>query len=127
MANGGPNTNGGHFSLIMGPAHHLDGSYVIFGEIVKGIEVGGGAACVRLPFAARQAPTLCAQPSPAQACSIRGLAKYMLLARVPHLHGHRRAGRACVLFARQHVRLRWPPPLAPPAVQYLAVHAQYER
>ncbi|KXZ46929.1 hypothetical protein GPECTOR_39g423 [Gonium pectorale] len=39
MANSGPNTNGGHFSLIMGPAHHLDGSYTIFGEIVSGIEV----------------------------------------------------------------------------------------
>ncbi|GFR52440.1 hypothetical protein Agub_g15014 [Astrephomene gubernaculifera] len=39
MANGGPNTNGGHFSLIMGPAHHLDGSYTIFGEIVSGIQV----------------------------------------------------------------------------------------
>ncbi|GLI63752.1 hypothetical protein VaNZ11_006825 [Volvox africanus] len=38
MANGGPNTNGGHFSLIMGPAHHLDGSYTIFGEIVSGLE-----------------------------------------------------------------------------------------
>ncbi|EFJ49124.1 hypothetical protein VOLCADRAFT_74454 [Volvox carteri f. nagariensis] len=38
MANGGPNTNGGHFSMVMGPAHHLDGSYTIFGEIVSGIE-----------------------------------------------------------------------------------------
>ncbi|GIL61498.1 hypothetical protein Vafri_15930 [Volvox africanus] len=38
MANRGPNTNGGHFSLIMGPAHHLDGSYTIFGEIVSGLE-----------------------------------------------------------------------------------------
>ena len=39
MANGGPNTNGGHFSTIMGPAHHLDGSYTIFGEVVTGYEV----------------------------------------------------------------------------------------
>ncbi|GIL90435.1 hypothetical protein Vretifemale_18044 [Volvox reticuliferus] len=38
MANRGPNTNGGHFSLIMGPAHHLDGSYTIFGEIVSGLQ-----------------------------------------------------------------------------------------
>ncbi|PNW78007.1 hypothetical protein CHLRE_10g460600v5 [Chlamydomonas reinhardtii] len=38
MANGGPNTNGGHFSTIMGPAHHLDGSYTIFGEVVSGLE-----------------------------------------------------------------------------------------
>ncbi|GLC48773.1 hypothetical protein PLESTB_000146400 [Pleodorina starrii] len=38
MANSGRNTNGGHFSLVMGPAHHLDGSYTIFGEIVSGLE-----------------------------------------------------------------------------------------
>ncbi|KAG2433328.1 hypothetical protein HXX76_008394 [Chlamydomonas incerta] len=38
MANGGPNTNGGHYSTIMGPAHHLDGSYTIFGEVVSGLE-----------------------------------------------------------------------------------------
>ncbi len=40
MANSGPNTNGGHFSTV--PAHHLDGSYTIFGEVVSGIKVGAG-------------------------------------------------------------------------------------
>ncbi|KAG2487798.1 hypothetical protein HYH03_013642 [Edaphochlamys debaryana] len=39
MANSGPNTNGGHFSTTMGPAHHLDGSYTIFGEVVSGLEI----------------------------------------------------------------------------------------
>lgn len=38
-ANMGPNTNGGHFSLMMGPAHHLDGNYVIFGEAVTGHDI----------------------------------------------------------------------------------------
>lgn len=27
----GPNTNTAHFSIMMGPAHHLDGHYTIFG------------------------------------------------------------------------------------------------
>ena len=35
-ANGGANTNTGHFSILMAPAHHLDGSYTIFGELVAG-------------------------------------------------------------------------------------------
>lgn len=39
MANDGPNTNAGHFSIMMAPAPHLDGKYVVFGEIVQGIEV----------------------------------------------------------------------------------------
>lgn len=38
VANAGPNTNTGHFSIVMAPAPHLDGSYVIFGEVVDGIE-----------------------------------------------------------------------------------------
>ena len=32
MANAGPDTNTSHFSIMLGPAHHLDGSYTIFGE-----------------------------------------------------------------------------------------------
>lgn len=39
MANIGPDTNGSHFSIMMGPAPHLDGKYVIFGEVVGGWEV----------------------------------------------------------------------------------------
>lgn len=39
MANMGPNTNTAHFSIMMGPAPHLDGSYTIFGQVVAGLEV----------------------------------------------------------------------------------------
>ena len=39
MANGGPDTNTSHFSIMMAPAPHLDGSYTIFGELVAGWEV----------------------------------------------------------------------------------------
>jgi len=38
LANSGPNTNTGHFSIVMAPAPHLDGSYVIFGEIISGLD-----------------------------------------------------------------------------------------
>lgn len=39
MANMGHNTNTAHFSILMAPAPHLDGHYVIFGEVVSGFEV----------------------------------------------------------------------------------------
>ncbi|KAI8467349.1 MAG: cyclophilin-like domain-containing protein [Monoraphidium minutum] len=39
MANAGPNTNTAHFSIMLGPAHHLDGYYTIFGEVVTGLKV----------------------------------------------------------------------------------------
>lgn len=39
VANLGPDTTTSHFSIMMAPAHHLDGSYVIFGEVVEGFEV----------------------------------------------------------------------------------------
>mmetsp|Transcript_31020 Transcript_31020/g.68824 ORF Transcript_31020/g.68824 Transcript_31020/m.68824 type:complete len:370 (-) Transcript_31020:184-1293(-) len=39
MANAGPDTNDSHFSILMGPAPHLDGHYTIFGEVVSGFEV----------------------------------------------------------------------------------------
>ncbi|KAG2487802.1 hypothetical protein HYH03_013646 [Edaphochlamys debaryana] len=39
MAHTGPNTNGGHFSIMLGPAMHLNGVHEIFGEIVRGMEV----------------------------------------------------------------------------------------
>eukprot|EP00201_Polytomella_parva_P024185 CAMPEP_0175043418 /NCGR_PEP_ID=MMETSP0052_2-20121109/3178_1 /TAXON_ID=51329 ORGANISM="Polytomella parva, Strain SAG 63-3" /NCGR_SAMPLE_ID=MMETSP0052_2 /ASSEMBLY_ACC=CAM_ASM_000194 /LENGTH=490 /DNA_ID=CAMNT_0016306479 /DNA_START=707 /DNA_END=2179 /DNA_ORIENTATION=+ len=38
MANAGPNTNGGHFSIVVAPAPHLNGHYTIFGEVVSGLE-----------------------------------------------------------------------------------------
>jgi len=38
LANAGPNTNHGHFSIVMAPAPHLDGKYPIFGEVVSGID-----------------------------------------------------------------------------------------
>jgi peptidyl-prolyl isomerase D len=47
MANMGPDTNTAHFSIMIGPAPHLNGKYTIFGEVVSGIEVGAAAAvCV---------------------------------------------------------------------------------
>ena len=39
MANMGPDTNTNHFSIMMGPAPHLDGSYTIFGQVVTGFDV----------------------------------------------------------------------------------------
>ena len=36
-ANSGPNTNTGHFSILMAAAPHLDTKYVVFGEVVKGM------------------------------------------------------------------------------------------
>ena len=39
MANMGPDTNTAHFSIMMGPAHHLDGHYTIFGQVVTGFDV----------------------------------------------------------------------------------------
>ena len=35
-ANSGPDSNSGHFSVVVSPAPHLDGSYTIFGEVVAG-------------------------------------------------------------------------------------------
>ncbi|KAJ1637448.1 cyclophilin-like domain-containing protein [Pavlovales sp. CCMP2436] len=32
-ANSGPDSNTGHFSIVVAPAPHLDGSYTIFGEV----------------------------------------------------------------------------------------------
>lgn len=39
MANMGHDTNTSHFSILMGPAPHLDGSYTIFGEVIEGFDV----------------------------------------------------------------------------------------
>jgi peptidyl-prolyl isomerase D len=38
-ANSGPDTNSGHFSIVVAPAPHLDKSYTIFGEVTKGWDV----------------------------------------------------------------------------------------
>ena len=38
-ANSGPDTNSGHFSIVVSPAPHLDGGYTIFGEVVGGMDV----------------------------------------------------------------------------------------
>lgn len=37
-ANSGPDTNTGHFSIVVAPAPHLDGSYTVFGEVASGME-----------------------------------------------------------------------------------------
>ena len=38
-ANSGPDSNSGHFSIVVAPAPHLDGGYTIFGEVVAGWDV----------------------------------------------------------------------------------------
>jgi peptidyl-prolyl isomerase D len=37
-ANSGPNTNTGHFSIVVAPSPHLDTHYTIFGEVVSGFD-----------------------------------------------------------------------------------------
>ena len=39
MANWGPDSNTSHFSIMMNEAPHLNGAYVIFGEVVRGFEI----------------------------------------------------------------------------------------
>ena len=37
-ANSGPDSNSGHFSIVVSPAPHLDGGYTIFGEVTSGFD-----------------------------------------------------------------------------------------
>ena len=42
MANGGPHTNSAQFYITLGDRSYLDGDYIVFGEVVEGMEVVHG-------------------------------------------------------------------------------------
>lgn len=39
MANSGPHTNSGQFTVTLGDRSYLDGDYIVFGEVVEGLDV----------------------------------------------------------------------------------------
>lgn len=39
LANAGKDTNGSQFSMMVAPAHHLDGLHVVFGRILEGFDL----------------------------------------------------------------------------------------
>lgn len=49
MANGGPNTNTAHVSILMNPAPHLNTHYTVFGEVVAGLDVADAINALARP------------------------------------------------------------------------------
>ena len=52
----GPDTNSGHFSIVVAPAPHLDGSYTIFGEVRRHTSTCRASDVLPLTVVARGQP-----------------------------------------------------------------------